>query len=88
MSAILDNVKISNMNECVNLRNLYSYKNTYTKSDIETLHNLKKIISIDNKYESNDGCLIEDVFKNNKLEYIYVHNWNPDGNIVKSMVLS
>ena len=76
------------MNKCVNLRNLYSYKNTYTKNDIETFHNLKRIYSEYDKYESTDNCLIEDLFKNNKLEYIYVHNWKSNTNIVKSMALS
>ena len=38
-------VKISNMNECINIKNLYSVDNTYTKQDIEQLHNLKRIYS-------------------------------------------
>ena len=76
------------MNECVNLKNLSSLGNTYTKSDIETLHNLKRIYSKYDKYESNDKCLIEDLFKNNKLEYVCVHDWNSNSNIVKSIALS
>ena len=88
MTASLYKVKIKNMNECVNLRNIRSEWNTYIKSDIETLHNLKRIGCFDDKYKSNDGCLIEELFKKNKLEYIHVFNWNSNTNIVKSMTLS
>ena len=75
------------MNECINLRNLFSWYNTYTKSNIETLYKLKRIDSYEDKYETKDSCLLEDLFKNNKLEYINVRNDIPDSNIVKSMVL-
>ena len=88
MSASLDNVKITNMNKCLNLINLHTESNTYTKNDIESLHNLKRIYSDRDKYESNDSCLFEELFKNNKLEYIHVYTLYADRNIVKSMVLS
>ena len=67
-------VKISNMNQCINLKNFYSIRNTYTKQDIEQLHNLKRIYSYDDKYDNEGSCLLEDLFRNNKLEYVYIKN--------------
>ena len=56
--ASLDRVKITNMNECVNLANIYSEENTYTKQDIETLRNIKRVHSEDDKYENDGSCLL------------------------------
>lgn len=56
------NVKVTNMNECVNLKNLYSYENTYTNEDISPLRNLKRIYSEDDKYRSNNSCMLSDLF--------------------------
>lgn len=46
------------MNECVNLANIYSEENTYTKQDIETLRNIKRVHSEDDKYENDGSCLL------------------------------
>ena len=51
---------------------LYSYDNTYTKQDIEQLHNLKRICSNKDEYDNEECCFLEDLFKNNKLEYVYI----------------
>mgnify|MGYP001058359344 CR=1 FL=1 len=51
ISITLMNVKITNMNECVNLKNIYSLENIYTKEDIAKLRNLKRIYTWNNKYE-------------------------------------
>ena len=67
-------VKISNMNQCINLKNLYSLGNTYKKQDVEQLHNIKRIYSLYDNYDNERCCLIEDLFKNNKLEYVYIYN--------------
>lgn len=32
------------------------------------------IYTIDDKYENEESCLLEDLFMNNKLEYIYIKN--------------
>ena len=53
--------------------NLYSCENNYVKQDIQNLRNLKRIYSENDSYETKGSCLIEDLFKNNKLEYVYVH---------------
>ena len=55
------------MNLSINLRNLYSYHNTYTKNQIATLRNLKRVFIYQDRYESDNGCLIEDLFVNNML---------------------
>ena len=82
------NVKILNMNKCANLRNLYSYKNTYNSNDIVPLKNLRRIYSHRNKYERNGNCLLQDLFQNNKLEYVYVDNYESASNIVNSFVIN
>ena len=46
---------------------------------------LKRIYSYNDKYESNESCMLEDLFKNNKLEYVDIYKGN---NIVKSMTIS
>ena len=51
-------VKISNMNECVNLRNLCSFVNTYKKADILSLKNLRRIYNSNDKYEQNNTCFL------------------------------
>ena len=66
-------VKITNMNQCVNLRNLYSWENTYTKEDISSLRALKRLYSAIDKYQGNYS-LLSDLFLGNKLEYVYINN--------------
>ena len=53
---------------------MYSYKNTYNRDDIVPLKNLHRIYSDDDKYEQNDICFLQDLFKSNKLEYVNVRN--------------
>ena len=81
------NVKISNMNKCINLRNLYSYDNTYNRDNIVPLKNLRRIYSSNDNYEQNGNCLLQDLFENNKLEYVYINNGYLDSHIVNSFVL-
>ena len=80
-------VKISNMNKCVNLRNLNSDSNTYKRDDIVPLKNLRRIYSYRDEYEQNGKYFLQDLFENNKLEYVHVINWREDSNIVKSFVI-
>ena len=87
VSLSTESVKISNMNKCVNLKNLSSLDNTYKRDDIVPLNNLRRIYSFNNKYEQNGNCLIQDLFENNKLEYVFVYNISSDPNIVKSFVI-
>ena len=75
------------MNECTNLRNLCSKWNTYNRDDIVPLKNLRRIYSYWDEYEENGNCLIQDLFENNRLEYVYIHNGVLDSNIVKSFVI-
>lgn len=71
-------VNISNMNKCINLRNLYSYSNTYSSEDIVPLKSLRRIYSRADNYAQNGNCLHHDLFKNNKLEYVYFWNHGTD----------
>ena len=80
-------VKISNMNQCVNLRNLCSKRNTYNRDDILPLRNLRRIYSEYDNYEQNDNCFLQDLFENNKLEYVYIDNGYPYTNVVNSFVI-
>lgn len=84
ISATLYQVTIANLAECVNLRNLYSKSNFYSKEDIEQLHNLKRLRSLYDKYEDDEQCLLAKLFENNKMEYIHVYNADPDSNIINS----
>lgn len=61
LSVSLEKVTITNMNECVNLQNLSSENNTFTKYDIENMTKLKRIFSICDKYEDSDNCLLSDL---------------------------
>lgn len=45
INASLHKIKIFNMNECINLKNFYSYNNIYTEPDIKNFTNLKRIWS-------------------------------------------
>ena len=76
------------MNQCINLKNLYSRENKYKKDNINTLTNIKRLYSYDDKYENTEACFLEDMFDQNKLEYVYVYNHSQAGNILKSMTLS
>ena len=46
-----------------------------------------RFYSFDDKYESNKSCMLEDLFKNNKLEYVNIST-NNQKNIVKLMTIS
>ena len=88
VSLSAEEVKLSNMNQCINLRNLYSYKNTYNSNDIVPLKNLRRIYSSNDKYQQNGNCLLQDLFNSNKLEYVYVWNNQSDSNVVNSFVIN
>ena len=87
VSLSTERVKISNMGQCVNLRNLYSKWNTQKRDNIVPLKNLRRIYSYEDEYQQNDNCLIQDLLESNKLEYMDVRNWKPDSNIVNSFVI-
>ena len=76
------------MNECINLKNFYSNNNIYKKQDIEQLHNLKRIYSYNDRYDNDESCLLEDLFKYSKLEYVYTFNVRAINNIVGQATLS
>lgn len=76
MSASLYKAKISNMNKCLNLKNLYSYGNTYINKDIQYLCNLKRLYSYKDTYQDSNICLLGGILQNNMLEYIYIFNEN------------
>ena len=75
------------MNKCVNLRNLYSFDNAYERDDIVPLKNLRRIYSYEDEYQQNNTCFLQDLFRNNKLEYVFVYNEASDSNIVNSFVI-
>ena len=87
VSLSTERVKISNMGQCVNLRNLYSKYNTYSSDDIVPLRNIRRIYSLHDNYEQNDNCFLQDLFENNKLEYVYIDNGYPYKNVVNSFVI-
>lgn len=52
------------------------------------MYNLKRIYSAGDEYKNEGSCFLEDLFKNNKLEYVYILNDKCTGNIIRSMTLS
>lgn len=74
------------MNQCVNLKNLYSKFNNYTNQDINSLYNLKKICSYYDKYNNKESCFLNDLFINNKLEYVDIYNYQ-EFNIIDSKIV-
>ncbi len=76
------------MNQCINLKNLYSRENKYKKDNINTLTNIKRLYSWEDGYYNTEACFLEDMFNYNKLEYVYVYNHSLSSNILKSMTLS
>ena len=80
--------KISNISQCVNLRNLHSYLNIYNSDDIVSLKSLGRVYSWKDKYDKNGNCLLQELFKNNKLEYVLVYNEASDSNTVNSFVIN
>ena len=48
---------------------------------------MKRFYSWYDKYESTETCMLEDLLKNNKLEYIHINTYK-DKNIVKTMTIS
>lgn len=75
------------MNQCVNLRNLLSRENTYTNEDIAPLHNLKRLFSYDDIYQSENSCMLSDLFLSNKMEYVFIYNKKPNSNVVGPVTL-
>lgn len=85
VSASLRRAKIINMNQCVNLTNLYSEYNAYTFYDVFNLRNLKRIYTFFDNYDGEGSCLLEDPFKNSKLEYMDISSVS---NANSSLILS
>lgn len=68
---------MTNINECVNLRNIYDLQTSYlVENEITELHNVKRIYSDSNKNEKNRVNFLRNSFKHNKLEYINVSDNN------------
>ena len=80
-------VKISNINQCVNLRSLYSGQNTYNRDNIVFLKSLRRIYSDNDRYEQNDSSLLQDLFQNKNLQYVFLRNTFSDSNILNSFIL-
>ena len=87
VSATLIKVKITNFSQCINLQNLYSFYNFYSPEDICPLTNLKRICFYNDVYQSSESCMLQDILKKNKLEYVDAA-MNKNGNIVARMTLS
>lgn len=51
VSLSLHEIKISNMGQCVKLRNLDSHNNVFSSAGIVPLRNLRRFYSFDDKYE-------------------------------------
>lgn len=66
ISATLRFGKLVGMNECVNLRNLYSENVTYTKDDVLWLQNLRRLYSFDDVYKGGECTLTEELFRSSK----------------------
>lgn len=54
ISLSTENVRISNIQRCTNLKNLCSYFNYYKKCDIDPLNNLLRVYSYEEQY-TGDG---------------------------------
>lgn len=52
VSATLHNVTITNINECINLKNLYSLENYYKSQNIKNISKLKRFYSECDYYNS------------------------------------
>lgn len=79
--------KISNICQCVNLRNLHSYLNIYNSDDIVSLKSLGRVYSWKDKYDKNGNCLLQELLRNNKFEYVHISKGYSDSNIVNSFVI-
>lgn len=88
VSVSLQYVKILNMRQCVNIKNLASKQNTYTNEEIFQLSNLKRIYSCDDRYDNEGNSLLEDILKDKSLEHVHIFNYRLNSNIVNSMTLS
>lgn len=75
------------MGECANLKNLYSERNTYNLQDVQDMKKLKKIYREGDIYQHGGPCLIECLFRHNKLEYVSVKNATNGNKIVGDTVL-
>lgn len=76
------------MNKCTKLRNLYSVSNTFENDEILSLKSLHGVISINDTYEFNGSCLLYDLFRNNRLEYVNIFNKEPNTNVIISGFIS
>ena len=88
VSLSIECAKLSNMNKCINLRNLYSAEYRYESDEIAHLRKLCRICSDSDVYRQNGSCFLQDVFWNKKLEYVYVDNRYSDSNVIKSLTIN
>lgn len=87
-SLTTEKVLISNINKCVNIENLCSYYNHFSKNDLHYLNKIKRIQSWEDNYKNNNSSFIDDIFNNNNLEYVFIENYYSNNNILTSKVLS
>ena len=76
-----------NLRQCANLQNLLSKWNVYYPDDIRPLTSLRKFSSYDDIYENVGSCMLEDLFKNNRLEYVFVMLYHDGHNTIGHMQL-
>lgn len=80
-------VKIINLGKCINLRNLYSWLNVYKSNDIVPLINLHRIFSNGDKYLESGICLLHDLFKGKKLEYVLAVTYLSDSAVANPIII-
>ena len=56
--------------------------------DIAPLKKIQRFYSQIDRYTDQEHCMLSDLIENNKLEYVYINNWNGSYKIVCSMTIS
>ena len=76
-----------NLNKCRNLRNLASQFNEYRAHNFNCLCNIKRFHSTKDSYYTKDCCMLEELFKRNKLEFVDIYT-EIGRHIILDMVLA
>lgn len=82
-SATLYKTRISNLNECVNLKSLNSFYNVYSRDDVQNLK-LMSFNSQNDMYKDTSCSMLETLMRNAQMHYIRVIDGK---NVVRSMKL-
>ena len=88
VSLCTQKVKVLNMSQCFNLRTLWSQEVAYEMADIVALKNLRRLYSKCDSYSQSDGCLLRDLFRTTKLEYVKVWSCRYGSNVMGSIPIS